>query len=888
MKKVLILAYDFPPYVSVGGLRPYNWYLYFKEYQLEPIIITRQFGNQTGDISSYIDSGISDKIICEDSQHGTIIRTPYKPNLSNRLLLKHGKSRYILIRKVLTAYFEFAQYIFKTGPKKELFHAADDYLKKNKVDFIIATGEPFILLKYASELSKKHSIPWAADYRDPWSMDITITKFPLLKRWYRFYEKKVLKNASFTTVVAPFIAKQLEIFSKNPRAYTIPNGFNPSSVNSAKKIDQKKNALSLALAGTINDWHPIESLIDSIFEFSKIYPDKKIELNLFGIDQIDRVKVYIDKFNEQNIELIKFHPKLDNQLLLSKLAESHLMILFNNYSIIGTKIYDYLGIQRKILLCFKEDDLGLSLKEQHYNLELNGKLEEQEQYNIIKTHNAGIFVKNKSHLLDILITSHDELLQKGQIECDSSNIEKFSRKIQVEELSKLINNQLNQSNKKVLILAYDFPPYVSVGGLRPYNWYKNFKEFGVEPIVITRQWGNLYGNSLDYIAEGNSKETTAETGELGIILRTPYRPNLSNRLLLKYGENRFKILRKVITGFYEFSQFFIPIGPKAELYKAAKAYLKTNKVDVIIATGDPFVLFSYASKLGKKNNIPWIADYRDPWSQSFSAKKGFLQRKFDLFFEKRIVKTALEISTVDELFRLKLIQLFPSKSISIIPNGFDSDEMERVKNIKQEQSQLTFSFIGTMYKWHPISALLSDFSYFVNQHPTKQFQLKFYGINNDSEIKELIQLNFQNLKDKIQLIPKLPNGELLESLAKDNVLLLFNYYQFTGTKIYDYLGLQRKIVLCYENSQEANNLKTQFYFHTVETDITPQIDLINQTNSGIIVRDSEHLIEVMEELYAEFQEKGQIACNSIGVENYSRKIQVEKLAKLIKNLCYGK
>ncbi|MDY0217231.1 MAG: hypothetical protein RBS19_09780 [Bacteroidales bacterium] len=31
--------------------------------------------------------------------------------------------------------------------------------------------------------------------------------------------------------------------------------------------------------------------------------------------------------------------------------------------------------------------------------------------------------------------------------------------------------------EKVLILAYDFPLYVSVGGLRPYSWYKNFHEF---------------------------------------------------------------------------------------------------------------------------------------------------------------------------------------------------------------------------------------------------------------------------------------------------------------------------------------------------------------------------------------------------------------------------
>lgn len=438
--------------------------------------------------------------------------------------------------------------------------------------------------------------------------------------------------------------------------------------------------------------------------------------------------------------------------------------------------------------------------------------------------------------------------------------------------------------KKVLILAYDFPPYVSVGGLRPYNWYRDFKEFDIEPIVVTRQWGNTYGNSLDYIAEGNSHELITETNEFGIVLRTPYFPNLSNRLLLKHGEKRFRFVRKAISGFYEFGQFLFPIGPKAQLYKAANEYLKTNKVDVIIATGDPFVLFSYASKLGKKYDTPWIADYRDPWSQSFSAKKGFFQRKFDLFFEKRIVTTAFQLNTVDQLFKLKLNQLFPTKRIDIFPNGFDAREMKKVESIPQASDCLTISFIGTLYLWHPIRLLLEDFSLFAQKNPEKKFCLKFYGVNNASEISELVNTHFKHLEGSLELVPKLPNGELLEQLAKDNVLLLFNYFQFTGTKIYDYLGLKRKILLCYEHSEEAEILKHQYYFNSIETDITPQIDIINKTNSGVIVRDSEHLLEVLEELFSEFQETGQIVCDSVGVENYSRKIQVEKLAELIKSL----
>lgn len=74
--------------------------------------------------------------------------------------------------------------------------------------------------------------------------------------------------------------------------------------------------------------------------------------------------------------------------------------------------------------------------------------------------------------------------------------------------------------KKVLILAYDFPPYVSVGGLRPYNWYKYMKEFDLEAIVIPRQWSNDF--ELDYIAPGKEKKTILDSSENGVIFKTPY------------------------------------------------------------------------------------------------------------------------------------------------------------------------------------------------------------------------------------------------------------------------------------------------------------------------------------------------------------------------------
>ena len=438
--------------------------------------------------------------------------------------------------------------------------------------------------------------------------------------------------------------------------------------------------------------------------------------------------------------------------------------------------------------------------------------------------------------------------------------------------------------KKVLILAYDFPPYVSVGGLRPHAWYKYLKEFGVEPIVVTRQWENVHGNYLDYISEGSSDHPIVEESELGTIIRAPYHPNAANRLLLKHGYHRFRFLRKSISAYYEFAQFLLPIGPKIELYKAAKHFLKNNQVDAIIATGDPFILFRYASKLSEKFGVPWIADYRDPWSQSFSAMKGIFQRKIDYFFEKKNVRSAHSISTVDLLFKLKLAQLFPTKQLTILPNGFDSIEIDKIKHIQQNNKLLTFSFIGTIYLWHPLNQLLESFSKFTIENPPFKFLIKFYGINNMEIIAERTKKLFPELIDKFIFLPKIPNAELLQLVSNDNVLLLFNYYQFTGTKIYDYLGLKRRMLLCFENDYEALKLKKRYYFKTIETDICPQIDILHETNSGIIVKDSAHLLTVLEELYVEFQTTGQIACNSHDVEQYSRKIQVERLAEIIKGI----
>lgn len=440
--------------------------------------------------------------------------------------------------------------------------------------------------------------------------------------------------------------------------------------------------------------------------------------------------------------------------------------------------------------------------------------------------------------------------------------------------------------KKVIILAYDFPPYVSVSGLRPYSWYKYMAQFGIYPIVVTRQWSNEFGDYRDFVSPGYSSQTVIEKSEKGTIIKTPYKPNLSNRLLLKYGEEKYRLVRKVISAFYEFTQFIFIVGPKKQLYFEAKKYLEKNEIDLIIATGEPFVLFKFASQLSKNFDIPWIADYRDTWTQNIDASNYLLKKKWESFFEKKYLENARLITTVSQVFKKNISSLLPSKEYRIIPNGYDSEYVDNAEKISQGNKKMSIAFVGAIYDWHPIKSFFRVCCDFVKQLDNPDFQLNFYGLNQSHfkwDVSEMVKTEFPELISYIKIHPKIPNEKLLQKLATDNLFLLFNYYAYMGTKIYDYLGLRRNILLCYSDDNEANELRKKYYNLSGDNFLEQRVQekLIAETNAGIVVKDSSHLKKVINDFYSEFQINRAIKCNSDKSGEFSRKKITKKMCDII-------
>jgi hypothetical protein len=256
------------------------------------------------------------------------------------------------------------------------------------------------------------------------------------------------------------------------------------------------------------------------------------------------------------------------------------------------------------------------------------------------------------------------------------------------------------------------------------------------------------------------------------------------------------------------------------------------------------------------------------------------------YFEKKILKTASVLTTVDQFFATKILSSIKDIPYFILPNGFDPEATDEIKEINQQSDELRISFVGSIYDWHPLESILTVFNKFIADNQEEKIKLHFYGVNDSEVIERLINDKLEGSRNNIVISPKMSNTELLRKLALDNVMLLFNYYSFTGTKIFDYIGIKRKILFCYENDEEANELKRKYYKLDESDSVNKQIqvDIINQTKSGIIVKDSEHLYNVLGDLYSEFTEKGCVSCNSIDTDNYSRKVQVQQLANIVIDL----
>ena len=111
-----------------------------------------------------------------------------------------------------------------------------------------------------------------------------------------------------------------------------------------------------------------------------------------------------------------------------------------------------------------------------------------------------------------------------------------------------------------------------------------------------------------------------------------------------------------------------------------KKYLKEHPVDAIVSTGPPQSMHLIARQLSKATNIPWVADFRDPWTKMFYFKHLCLCKwaeKKHHRLEQEVLDDATVVVAVSPLVQEEF-QTMTDTPVELITNGFDADDFDQV------------------------------------------------------------------------------------------------------------------------------------------------------------------------------------------------------------------
>lgn len=423
--------------------------------------------------------------------------------------------------------------------------------------------------------------------------------------------------------------------------------------------------------------------------------------------------------------------------------------------------------------------------------------------------------------------------------------------------------------KKVLIITYYWPPAGGPGVQRWLKFVKYLPDFDIEPIVYIPE-----NASYPIIDEELCNEVNPEVEVLTQPIKEPYKiarlfskkstQNISSGII---PDERKQSLSEQLLLFIR-GNFFIPdarIGWVKPSVEYLSEYIKINPIDIIITTGPPHSLHLIGKQLKEQFNIPWIADFRDPWTTIGYHKKLKLttsaaQKHKKL--EKEVLNKADRILVTSPSTKKDFEQI-TQQPIDVITNGYDIEHIEK----KPLDKKFTIAHIGSLLSDRNPRVLWKALAELIKNNPDfkQDFELKLAGkvstqiLNTLEEFKLSPYVNNMGYISHQQAITEQRTSQVLLLLEIDSE----ETRAIIPGKLFEYMAAERPILAIGPEKSDAEAL-------------------IKQTNTGqyFCYDEKDRIAECIEKMYQQYSEN-KLKSYGIGLQYFSRKKLTQKLAEII-------
>ncbi len=433
--------------------------------------------------------------------------------------------------------------------------------------------------------------------------------------------------------------------------------------------------------------------------------------------------------------------------------------------------------------------------------------------------------------------------------------------------------------KKVLVITYYWPPSGGAGVQRWLKFTKYLPENGWGPVVYTPENPEAPVDDPTLM-----KDIPAQTK---VVRRPIWEPYQLYKLFMGLkGENRInagflteeeKSKNKEGLSVWIRGNLFIPdarrfwIGPSVRFLKK---YLRRHPVDALISTGPPHSMHLIARKLARSTGLPWIADFRDPWTEIDFYHQLRLSRFADSrhrILEKKVLREASRVIVIGKTMAERFEEIGGISPL-VIPNGYDDADFHRkssgpVSSGKENRPSFPIVHIGAMNRdrnhpvfWQALAGLLS-------RESENRPEIRIILIGKvDIAVRQTIRES--GLDDRVEIISSLPHDQIIPYLKSASVLYLPinrtpNARMIQTGKLFEYLAAGRPILGIGPADGDA-------------------AEIIRDCRAGIMIDfDDRATVERTLEEWLRQQQKGNLDIRVSGAEKYTRRHLTSLLAKAL-------
>ncbi|CAI3671597.1 putative glycosyl transferase [Clostridium neonatale] len=444
--------------------------------------------------------------------------------------------------------------------------------------------------------------------------------------------------------------------------------------------------------------------------------------------------------------------------------------------------------------------------------------------------------------------------------------------------------------RKVLVIAYYFPPLGWSGVQRTLKFAKYLRDFDWEPIVVTV--GKTKFSILDESLEDELPKDINIIRIDDIVLKDV--TDVMKRQMKGYIEASMNFISdENLKQLYEeeiekiFSELrdllLIPDGNAIwanNVIKTIRNKIDFNKIDVVYTTSGPYSAHIIGEHIKREYSIPWIADFRDQWINNpyIDNDKNSLRYKIEKNMEKSVVLNCDRLITTTPIITENYITTYKieKNKVITITNGYDEEDFKNIKS-KKQNNKFTIVHNGSFYlKINPYTVARVIKKLVENDIiDEKKIEIILNG-NNDYNIIN----KFKEIMGKYSYIITI-NGYLSheESLIKSNdadILLLIcgeeesSKQVYTG-KVFEYLRLRKPVLSISPKGSLVEKL-----LHETECGINAEYS------------DIETIEKIILNYYNSWLKGNKIKVGAKNIERYERKELTKKLVEIFNEVYYKK